>query len=173
MRPASMIHPDHLHDRAQSGRSLFGETPTPALSPDEWQRFGAHLAACRACAWEKAATDDFAREARAGADDGALLDLVEGALARAGFGAPAEIVATEPRRSASRARPTPPPTRRARWTTALMVAAAMAAILLPGGPATLDTSRDQMESDGSGSLIATSDASLDAGANGTPSGGDS
>jgi hypothetical protein len=172
VRPASArkgvttatLHPDHLIDQARQG----------ALSPEQWQQLGAHLAACATCAWEQAATDDFARE-RASEDDldGAHLDaLVGGALARAGLveakvaepaAQPVAVVPAPPETPKPPAQPVSRPRPLGRWFAAAMVAAAvLAALALPS-----------REGSGAEPPIAVTDASLDAGAIGPPSGGDS
>jgi anti-sigma factor RsiW len=151
------IHPDHLLDQARDG----------ALSPEQWQQLGAHLATCATCAWEHSATADFAREQTSQEDlDAARLDaLVGGALARAGLveAKTAEAKAAEPSAPPAPPLPVSRPRPLGRWFAAAMVAAAvLGALALP--------SRD-----GSGAEppVAVSDASLDAGAIGPPSGGDS
>jgi anti-sigma factor RsiW len=143
------IHPDHLLDGARRR----------TLTPDEWRRLGAHLAGCRACAWEQAATDDFAREVSVPVDPAHLDDLLDGALSRAGYAEP-----TRPRRGT---RSAPTPTRLGPWLgAAAMVAAAMFALLLPGARGARDASHDDPPA-------VASESGLDAGALGTPAGGDS
>jgi hypothetical protein len=148
MRKPALIHPDYLLDLARRG----------ALPPEDWRRLGAHLAACPGCAWERAATDDFAREQAAAPDAG--LDptriglLVDGALARAG------LAARAPARGPARART---PRALGRWLAATaMVAAVAAALALPVRDASSEAPS-----------VAHTEASLDAGAIGAPSGGDS
>jgi hypothetical protein len=152
MMKLSTLHPDHLLDGARRG----------ALSPEAWGQLGAHLATCRACAWEHAATNDFAR-AHADPDAAQLGRLVDGALARAGLGsAPKPLVddggsATKlltPVRSRSTMR----------WLTATaMVAAMIGAALVVALPA-----RVTPQPTG-----AACEARLDAGALGPTTGGDS
>jgi anti-sigma factor RsiW len=146
------IHPDHLMDQARDG----------ALPPEQWQQLGAHLAACATCAWEQAATDDFAREQASVDDlDAARLDaLVGGALVRAGL---VEAKTAEPSAPPAPPLPVSRPRPLGRWFAAAMVAAAvLGALALPS-----------REGSGAEPPIAVSDASLDAGAIGPPSGGDS
>lgn len=144
MKP-TVLHPDHLLDRARRG----------ALPPEGWQKLGAHLAACPACAWEQAATADFAREGAAAAlDDARLGALVAGAMARAGVaGVPAA------RLGSARSRSSLGP-----WlaAAAMVAAGVLVALSLPAREATRGEP-----------VVATSEASLDAGAIGAPSGGDS
>jgi anti-sigma factor RsiW len=152
MNKLASIHPDHLLDLARRG----------ALPPDERQRLGAHLAACRPCAWEQAATDDFEREQgfleAGGAFDAAHLDrLVEGALARAGLVTAAAVTLGDTPKPPAKPRAAQP--RSSRWglaAAAVIAAAIGAAMTLPTrGP--LDTARVDPER-------AFSDANLDAGA---------
>jgi hypothetical protein len=152
----AVIHPDHLLDRART-------TPSgpAALAPEEWQKLGAHLSVCPACAWEQATTDDFARERASGAGPGDLnavqLDgLIGGALARAGLGEEPRVTVLRPARSAAR-----------RLAAAAMIAAAVGALLALPARAAHEGPRDGPP------LVAASEASLDAGALGSPSGGDS
>jgi hypothetical protein len=173
MSKPAMIHPDHLLDRARCG----------ALPPDEWRRLGAHLAACSACAWEQSVTADFARESLdsdGDLDPSRLAHLIDGALARGGYDG--GLTRDAELRTASRSAPhTPgiavpspvqPPVRgrapRAlgRWlAAAAMVAAVAAALALPA--------RSVRDGAGEPPSLASTEASLDAGALGTPSGGDS
>jgi anti-sigma factor RsiW len=163
------IHPDYLLDGARRG----------ALPPEDWRRLGAHLAACPECAWEKAATDDFARERAAleGDGDAASFDLLlDGALARVCLdvepsrGSPNGGLDGEPGRGSpktSGAEANRSPRSLARWLgAAAMLAAAVAALLLPGAPGKRDGAHEDAP-------LASTEASLDAGALGTPSGGDS
>jgi hypothetical protein len=160
MSKPALIHPDYLLDRARHG----------ALPPEDWRRLGAHLAACPACAWERSATDDFAREHAADPDGGIdptrLALLVDGALARAGLAGLASAVTMggsppyPPARAPVRARV---PRALARWLAATaMVAAVAAALALPVRDASSEAPS-----------VASTEASLDAGALGAPSGGDS
>jgi hypothetical protein len=163
-RPAT-IHPDHLLDLGRRG----------ALPPDAWRRLGAHLAACPACAWEQSATADFARERAADPegdlDPSRLAHLIDGALARAGIAAPAPVTMggdppyppAQPVSAPVRGRA---PRALARWlAAAAMVAAVAAALALPARGA-----RDGASEPPS---LASTEANLDAGALGAPSGGDS
>jgi hypothetical protein len=120
------------------------------LPPEDRRRLAAHLAVCSACTWEQAAVDDFARE-HAGAvlDSTRLSALVEGTMVAAGL-VPAH-------------RPAPASASR-RW----LAAAAMAAAIL----AVFAASSREAPAHG-GASIAVTEASLDAGALGAPSGGDS
>ena len=150
MSKLAMIHPDHLLDRARLG----------VLPPDERQRLGAHLAVCAPCAWEQAATDDFAREqATLGFDPAQLDRLVEGALARAGI-----VLEAAPSAAPLRARQQAGGSRWGLAAAALLAAAIGAAMTLPArGP-------------GEGARIdplASTDANLDAGAIGAGVGDDS
>jgi hypothetical protein len=147
MRALLLLHPDHLLDRARRG----------SLSPEERRRLAAHQAICAACAWEQAALDDFAREADAFALDAShLATLAERTLVASG------LVAGSP---LGRSRPRPPRF----WLAATAVAAAavLALFFLPAREA----SREAPFS--AGASLAATEASLDAGALGAPSGGDS
>ncbi len=118
------------------------------LAPPERRHLAAHLAICDVCAWEQSATDDFARElATVEIDPSRLSALVDTTLSRAGL--------------SSRARPS-----RTRWLAASAVAAAvLGALALP--------SREPQRDSFNAAPLASTEASLDAGALGTPSGGDS
>jgi anti-sigma factor RsiW len=157
MNTLATLHPDYLLDRARRGE----------LPPDERRRLAAHLAGCPACAWEQAAADDFSRATRAFDDaeklDPARLDaLVDGALARAGVTTAAPTRAAAPHSAAG-----PRPRALARKVAAAaMIAAAVAAVLLPSARAARDGARDTAS-------VASTEAGLDAGAIGAPSGGDS
>jgi membrane-bound lytic murein transglycosylase B len=144
MNKLAVIHPDHLLDQARRN----------TLAPDERRRLGAHLAVCGPCAWEQAATDDFAREqAVVGFDPEQLDRLVDGALSRAGI-----LAEPRPRQKQQPA---------SRWglaAAALLAAAIGAAMTLPA------------RSPGEGARVdplASTDANLDAGAIGAGVGDDS
>ena len=148
MNKLASIHPDHLLDRARRG----------ALSPDERQRLGAHLASCRACAWEQAATDDFERERGAleagGAFDPAQLDrLVDVAMGGAEGPPQTPLLKTGPERR-HRVQP-----RGSRWglAAAAVIAAALGAATTLPGRSPLDTARADPDH-------AFTDENLDAGA---------
>jgi|HubBroStandDraft_1064217.scaffolds.fasta_scaffold841403_2 hypothetical protein len=153
MSKLALVHPDHLLDGARRG----------ALAPEGWRALGAHLAGCRACAFEQAAASDFARANDAGAFDapgqrggpgGGHLDrLVEGALARADL-APRPRAAAPGKTGAT-----------ARWVAAAVIAAAVGAVVVLGAPGR-GARRDPL-------LAPPSDASLDAGAGSPLVGGDS
>jgi hypothetical protein len=144
------VHPDNLLEGARRR----------ALTPDEWRRLGSHLAGCRVCAWEQAATDDFAREVARPLAQANLDDLVDGALARAGYAEPTyrRRSARAPATSAGKLGP---------WIgAAAMIAAAAFALLLPGARGSHDAPHDEPPA-------IASDSGLDAGALGIPAGGDS
>jgi anti-sigma factor RsiW len=146
MKTLATIHPDYLLERSRRGE----------LPPDERRRLAAHLAGCSACAWEQAAVDDFSREQGVLDPDPARLGaLVDGALARAA------LAGAAPRRAAAHARGF------GRKIAAMaMIAAAAVAVLLPGARAARESVRDTAS-------LASTEAGLDAGAIGAPSGGDS
>jgi anti-sigma factor RsiW len=156
MKTLATIHPDYLLERSRRGE----------LPPDDRRRLAAHLAGCSACAWEQAATDDFSREAGALDLDPARRDaLVDGALARAA------LAGAHPRREAARAAGFPGAPRSyaglgRKIAAATMIAAAVLAVLLPGARAARESVRDTAS-------LASTEAGLDAGAIGAPSGGDS
>jgi anti-sigma factor RsiW len=156
MKTLATIHPDYLLERSRRGE----------LPPDDRRRLAAHLAGCSVCAWEQAAADDFSREQGALDPNPARLGvLVDGVLARAALaGAP-------PRRETSK------PRGFGRKIAAVaMIAAAAVAVLLPGARAAREGVRDTA-SIASQALreapLASTEAGLDAGAIGAPSGGDS
>jgi Putative zinc-finger len=159
-KPA-FLHPDYLVDGARRG----------ALAPEERRRLGAHVAVCRACAWEQSATDDFARErATPGLDPARLDHLVERTLAQFGgglgglSGPPIELDRERPQTLAVARAPRTSAFAALRWgAAAAMVAVAIgAALALPVRGAHDDAS-----------LVAPTDANLDAGAAGPVLGGDS
>jgi hypothetical protein len=157
MKVLAVIHPDHVLDQARRG----------ALSPEARRMLSAHIALCPVCAWEQSASEDFARErlafeAEGEADAARLEAILEAALARAGIaGAPtarkagggAACVANAARLGR-------------RLGAAAMIAAAVAALVLPSARAGKSSARD-------GTPLASTEAGLDAGALGAPSGGDS
>ena len=149
MMKLSTLHPDHLLDGARRG----------ALSPEAWGQLGAHLATCRACAWEHAATGDFARARASCADtdpDAAQLGrLVDGALSRAGLAL---------RDGGSR----PPAPVRARKVTRWLTATAMVAAMI--GAAVVVALPTRVPPQASSPAC---EARLDAGALGPTTGGDS
>jgi anti-sigma factor RsiW len=152
MKTLATIHPDYLLERSRRGE----------LPPDDGRRLAAHLAGCSGCAWEQAATDDFSREAGAlDLDPARLGALVDGALARAAL----------PRRDVAGARGFPGAPRSyagfgRKFAALAMIAAAAVAVLLPGARAARESVRDTAS-------VASTEAGLDAGAIGAPSGGDS
>ena len=151
MSKPAMIDPDHLLDRAHGG----------ALAPESWQTLGAHLAACRACAFEQSVTADFERARRRGARalDAAHLDcLVEGALARADLTPRPRSEATTRAASGGRTVST------ARWVAAAAVIAAAVGVFVVLGSG--------RSAHGDPSPAPPSDATLDAGAGAPRVGGD-
>jgi len=168
MSKLAMIHPDYLLDGARRS----------ALAPEGWQELGAHLASCRACAFEPSVAADFERARRDGAralDAGHLDRLVDGALARA------NLVATEPQagpnpslprsrapipraEAPARAPTSGRPISTARWVAAAAVFAAAAFALVALGSG--------LSAHGDPSPAPPSEAALDAGAGAPLVGGD-
>ncbi len=161
MSKLAMIDPDYLIEGARRS----------ALAPEGWQDLGAHLASCRACAFEQSVTADFERARRDGAralDAGHLDRLVDGALARANLVTTAPQPAPSPSLVRSRAPARAPtsgrPTSTARWVAAAAVIAAAAFALVALG------SGRSAHSDPS--PAPPSEAALDAGAGAPLVGGD-